>query len=621
MPTCLAAVLSALLLLAHAGDATATTAPDTGTDPSMVVDKYIQHFVVDTDGSYRLTVDNIKTIVLQRALQAHSQYYISYNTSLDEISEVEAYTVKPDGRRIPVPPEQVKDQQEPASGDAPMFQDTRLKIVVFSDVAVGDKVAVHYVLQRKTALFPGHFEDLSSSQFYSSKQFHLIYDMPASMLLYADAAGFVPVPASSAPGRQVYQWQYVNGPNRRIESESVSYLDYGKRLAVSTFPNYAAFARAYHARAQVQAAASPAIGALAQEVTAGLDTPRAKALALSEWVRRNIRYVAVYTGAGGVVPHAAATVLGNRYGDCKDHAILLEALLAAAGIDSSAALINSGNAYRLPDAPTLGIFNHVITYIPALDLYLDSTSDAVAAGYLPPAALGKPVLLAKTGKLAQTPSMQAEMNRTLARFEVGKNGRGSFRVVRTAGGAIAEPYRQAVRDTAPAERDLFVERTLHALGQHGDGKFDAGLLDGAGDEYRMGFAGVSDNFADLPGPTGVATSFNFWGGVSESFASMAQEKTRTQDFMCPGIDAADETAIAFAPGIRIMALPKALALGDAGLSYQASYARQANTVLVRRSVRFRHAGMICTPADYVRMRPLLERMMRDLKSQIIVKAG
>ncbi|MDM5176226.1 DUF3857 and transglutaminase domain-containing protein [Massilia sp. DJPM01] len=618
MPTCLAAVLSALLLIVNAS---ATTTADTGTDPSMVVDKYIQHFVVDTDGSYRLTVDNVKTIVLQRALQAHSQYYISYNTSLDEISEVEAYTVKADGRRIPVPPEQVKDQQEPASGDAPMFQDTRLKIVVFSDVAVGDKVAVHYVLRRKTALFPGHFEDLSSSQFYSSKQFHLIYDMPASMLLYADATGFVPVPASSAPGRQVYQWQYVNGPNRRIESESVSYLDYGKRLAVSTFPNYAAFARAYHARAQVQAAASPAIGALAREVTAGLDTPRAQALALSEWVRRNIRYVAVYTGAGGVVPHAAATVLGNRYGDCKDHAILLEALLAAAGIDSSAALINSGNAYRLPDAPTLGIFNHVITYIPALDLYLDSTSDAVAAGYLPPAALGKPVLLAKTGKLAQTPSMQAEMNRTLARFEVFRNGRGSFKVVRTAGGAIAEPYRQAVRDTAPAERDLFVERTLQALGQHGDGKFDAGLLDGAGDEYRMGFAGVSDNFADLPGPTGVATSFNFWGGVSESIASMAQEKTRTQDFMCPGIDAADETAIAFAPGIRIMALPKALALGGAGLSYQASYARRANTVLVRRSVRFRHAGMICTPADYVRMRPLLERMMRDLKSQIIVKAG
>ncbi|NHZ88248.1 DUF3857 domain-containing protein [Massilia sp. CCM 8733] len=618
MPTCLAAVLSALLLLANTS---AAASADTGTDPAIVIDKYLQHYVVETDGSYRLTVDNVKTIVLARAVQAHSQYVISYNTGLDELGEVEAFTIKPDGRRIAAPPQQLNDQPDPAASDAPMFQDARLKIVTFSEVAVGDQVAIRYVLTRKRALFPGHFEDLSSSQFYASKQFHLIYDMPASMTLYADAAGFAQVPASSASGRQVYQWKYVSGPNRRIESDSVSYLDYGKRLAVSTFPNYAALARAHHARARAQAAVTPTIAALAREVTAGLDTPRAKALALSEWVRRQIRYVAVPIGAGGVLPHPAATVLENRYGDAKDHAILLEALLGAAGIDSSAALVNSGNAYRLPDAPTLGILNHVITYIPALGLFLDASSDAAEAGYLPSALLGKPVLLAATGKLAHTPSMQPEVNRMLARVEVGRNGRGILDVVRTAGGALAEAYRQAVRDTAPAERARFVERMLQALGQHGDGSFDVGLLDGAGDEYRMGFAGVSDNLADLPGPAGVASSFNFWGGTSESVEAMAEETRRTQDFICPALDSADETVITFAPGIRILALPKALSVNEAGLSYQASYARLGNRVLVTRSLRFRHASRTCTPADYQRMRAPLERMQRDLRSRIMVKAG
>ena len=620
MPTCLAAVLSALLLLANTSAAAAAPA-DTGTDPSVVIDKYLQHYVVETDGSYRLTVDNVKTLVLARAVQAHSQYVISYNAGLDELGEVQAFTITPDGRRIAAPPQQRNDQPDPAASEAPMFQDARLKIITFSDVAAGDQVAIRYVLTRKKALFPGHFEDLSSSQFYASKQFHLIYDMPASMLLYADAAGFAAVPATSAAGRQVYQWNYVSGPNRRIESDSVSYLDYGKRLAVSTFPNYAALARAYHARAKMQAAVTPAIAALAREVTAGLDTPRAKALALSEWVRRHIRHVAVPIGAGGVAPHPAATVLENRYGNARDHAILLEALLGAAGIDSSAALVNASNAYRLPDAPTLGILNHVITYIPALGLFLDASSDAVESGYLPSALLGKPVLLAASGKLAYTPSMQPEVNRMLARVEIGHNGRGVLEVVRTAGGALAEAYRQAVRDTAPAERARFVERMLEALGQHGDGSFDAGLLDGAGDEYRMGFAGVSDNLADLPGPAGVATSFNFWGGTIESVDAMAEEATRTQDFICPALDSADETVITFAPGIRIVTLPKALTVNQAGLSYQATYARQGNRVLVTRSLRFRHAGRTCTPADYLRMRAPLERMQRDLRSRIVVKAG
>lgn len=628
MPTCLAAVPSALLLalllalflpLASAG-ATAAGSADTGTDPSIVIDKYLQHYVVEADGSYRLAVDNVKTIVLPRALQAHSRYVISYNSRLDEIGEIDAYTLKPDGRRIAAPPQQIEDRHDPAAGDASLFHQARLKIVAFAEVATGDKVAIRYVLTRKSALFPGHFDDLSSSQFYASKQFQLIYDMPASMTLYADAAGFAPVPAASPSGRQVYQWNYIGGPNRRIESDAVSYLDYGKRLAVSTFPNYASFARAYHARAQAQAAPAPVIAALAQEITAGLDAPRAKALALSEWVRRHVRHVALPIGAGGGVPHTAASVLERRYGDCKDLAVLLEALLRAAGIESGTALVNKDNAYRLPDAPTLGILNHAITHVPALALYLDASSDSVEAGYLPSALLGKPVLLAATGKLARTPSMQPESNRMLARVEVGRNGGALFEVERTASGALAEAYRQAVRDTAPAERARFVERMLQALGQHGDGSFDVGALDRAGEPYRMAFAGVSDNLADLPGTASVATAFNFWGGTAESVAAMAEEEIRTQDFICPALDAADETLISFAPGIRILALPKALSLNEAGLSYQASYARVGNRVRATRSLRFRHAGRTCTPADYRRMRAPLQRMLRELRSTIKVEA-
>jgi hypothetical protein len=598
----------------------AAGAADTGTDPSIVIEKYIQHFVVDQDGSYTLTVDNVKTIAEQRAVQGHSQYYISYNKTLDDISAVEGYTEKPDGRRVVVQPGQIKDQQEAVSSDAPMFQDTRLKIVVFPEVAVGDKLAVHYVIRRNTPLFPGQFEDLSSSQFYLNRQFQLIYDMPASMPLYSDAVGFTQLDAASRPGRKVYQWQYVNGDNARIEADSVSYLDYGKRLAVSTFADYPAFARAYDTRAREKGQVSPAIAALAHELTRALPEPRAKALALADWVRRNIRYVGVYIGAGGVVPHPAATVLENRYGDCKDHASLLEAMLAAVGIDSSGALINSGSAYRLPRIPTLGVFNHVITYVPILDLYLDSTADTIAAGYLPSADLGKPVLLTSSGKMAVTPYQQVEKSRTVTWFGVKKNGHSNFSVSKLSAGAIAEPFRQAVRDTKPADRDQFVQRMLQGLGQKGVGVFDPGKLDGSGDEYNMSFTGTSENFIDLPGPTGLATTFNFWGGLGDTVTSFAQERERSQDFVCPAIDAEDVTGFDFPKSVRIIALPKPLALRDANFTYAASYTRKGNTVVVKRQLRFGHDGLVCTPAEYQRMQPLIERMQRDLKSQLIVQA-
>jgi len=613
-----AALLCCLFLL------TGAAATDTGTDPSLVIEKYHQHFVVETDGSYTLTIDNVKLIAAQRAVQAHSQYYIGYNRTLDEVGAIAAYTLKADGRRIEVAPGDIKDQQEAASSDAPLFQDTRLKAIVFPDVAVGDRLVVRYVIRRHTPLFPGHFEDLSSSQFYRNPDFRLIYDMPASMPLYAEAAGFEEVAIDSAPGRKRYQWRHAGGANQRIEAESVSYLDYGKRLAVSTFRDYASFARAYQDRAADKAGSSDAITALARELTqarSGASEPaaRAKAAVLSEWVRKHIRYVAVYVGAGGVVPHQAATVLQNRYGDCKDHAVLLEALLAAVGIDSTAVLVNSGNSYRLPAAPTLGIFNHVINYIPALDLYLDSTAESIAAGYLPPSVMGKPVLLTKSGTLARTPSRQQEENYTMTVFDIAKDGRSKFEVHKAVSGAIAEPYRHAVRNTSETDRSLFVQRMLQGLGQRGDGEFDPGRTDADDSGYVMRIAGHSENFIDLPGPVGVATTFNFWGGLGDAVFGLVQEQERTQDFVCPAIDAADDTSFRFAPGLRIAALPKPLSLRDEKFTYESRYVRKANMVNVKRHVTFRHEGMICTPDDYKRMRPLVERMVRDLKSQIVVR--
>jgi transglutaminase-like putative cysteine protease len=607
-------------------------ARDTGTDPGVVIDRFIQHYVVEPDGSYQLSVDHAKTIVQQRALRTHGQYTISYNRTLDELLALEAWTVKPDGRRVPVRPGQVQDQQEAAAapGEAPMFEDTRLKVVVFPEAAVGDQLVVRYVVRRKAALFPGHFEDLSSSPFYLNKNFVLIYDMPASMPLHADAVGFVAAPGESPPGRRRYQWRYVNGDNERLEAGSVSYLDYGKRLAVSTFADYAAFAGAF--RAVTAAAAGKAgapsptpssIAALARRLTAGLPDARARALALSDWVRHNIRYVGVYVGPGGVVAHPPATVLENRYGDCKDHAGLLGALLAAAGIESTSALVNSGNAYRLPETPTLGVFNHMITYVPSLDLYLDPTAESVGAGYLSAGILGKPVLLLKTGTFAMTPILQPERNRSTTWFDIRRDGRSSFRLSKLASGALAEPWRTALRDARQAEREAFAQRMLQGLGQKSRGVFDAEGAAGAGadpdgDEYRMSFSGTSDGFLDLPGPSALATTYDLWSGLAEAVFNLGQESERRQDFVCPAIDHEDETGFRLPKGVRILALPRPVSLMDGGIYYRASYARRGNEVLVKRRLTFRHGRATCTPGDFRAMQRALERILRDLRSQIVV---
>lgn len=606
-------VVALLCAMAHA----AAWADDT--DPSVVINRFLQHFVVAGNGSYQLSVEHSKTIVQQRAVHEHAQYYIGYNRTLDEIGTIHAHTLKPDGRQVPVQPAHIQDQQEAASAEAPMFQDTRVKIIVFPEVEVGDQLVLRYTLRRHTPLFPGHFDDLTAPQFFAHRHFELVYDMPAGMPLHADAAGFTALPVVESAGRRRYHWRYVDGPHARPEADAVSYLDHGKRLAVSTFASHAAFARAYAARAAPQAAVTPAIAQLAARLTSGIGGQRERALALANWVRRHVRYVAVYVGPGGVVPHAAHTVLANRYGDCKDHAVLLEALLRAAGIGSSAALLNNGTSYRLPAVPTLGIINHVITYIPALDLYIDSTAEAIAPGYLPSALLDKPALLAATGQLVRTPAHQLERERSSTRFDIDRLGRGRFSVVRTSSGAMAEPYRHAVRDTGPAERVQLVQSLLHGFGLKGRGLFEPGRVHDSGDEYRMRLAGSSEHVADLPGPSGVATSYHFWGGVGAAVAALGQEAQRTQDFLCPAIDSADELVLAFPSEVDIMATPKALTLRQGPLHYRALYRTEGSTVTVRRSLLFRHQGVVCTAADYRLLQPLIAHMLKDLRGQVIVR--
>src|SRR5262249_31859719 len=99
-------------------------------------------------------------------------------------------------------------------------------------------------------------------------------------------------------------------------------------------------------------------------------------------------------------PHSAVQTFQKLYGDCKDKANLLRALLKATGFTAYPVAIYSGDRTHVSEAwPSLGAFNHAISAIkvsadtkaPAvLDhpklgrlLFFDPTDPYVPAGYLP----------------------------------------------------------------------------------------------------------------------------------------------------------------------------------------------------------------------------------------------
>ena len=82
-------------------------------------------------------------------------------------------------------------------------------------------------------------------------------------------------------------------------------------------------------------------------------------------MRGQIRYTGVEFGKGAIVPRSSRETLARRYGDCKDQATLLVAMLRVAGIPAHVALLRTGRyGDVVPSLPGLGDFDHAIVYIP-----------------------------------------------------------------------------------------------------------------------------------------------------------------------------------------------------------------------------------------------------------------
>jgi hypothetical protein len=355
----------------------------------------------------------------------------------------------------------------------------------------------------------------------------------------------------------------------------------GLPLAFASYPELAAAVRQ---RIDVKAAPASTLGALAREIAPERADPRTRALALSDWVRTHIRHLDTGLRLDGAAPRPVAEVLARRDGTDEEIVALLQALLAASGIDSMAALTNRGDSYALPDAPMPAAFDHMLVYLPGLDLYLDPATETIAAGYLPPKLLGKPVLLA-SGRFAMTPVTQPQSVRATATVDIRRDGSGTVKLDRVYAGALAEPARQA-----------------------------AGQPAAGGDEFRVSQSAQSAHVVALPGA--LATTFPSLSTVANAMAGMPWESSRSRAVACPAVDAADETRYQLPKKARVLALPAPVSVALGGVFYRAAYEKQGNAVLVKRRLTFRNGRPTCTPAEVRALQPALERIARDLRTQI-----
>lgn len=621
---------SSVILIAAATLIIATVAPRVfadGNKPApfsgyVKLEKFHLDYEVNPDGTFTMVREATLEVLSEQGVKAANQTSFSYSESMEGAEILHAFTLKKDGRRVDVPAANIQEREAVASG-GPLFSDIKAKAIIFPDVAVGDKVSYSYKLTRKTPYYPGQFSMTEVfTHFLVYNDVRIRVSVPLNSLdLKVFASGVEGGRIEDKDGRAQWVWTYENTKLAVPEYGSVDPLDYGPRIIVSSFKDYGAIAAAYEDRAKPKAAVTDKVRTLAEELTAGVSEPRERAKILYTWNAKNIHFAGNFMGIGSIVPHDAETVLANRLGDCKDHAALYQALLAAVGIESTPVMLNTGESFKLPEPPSTKALDHVITYIPSLDLYADTNSEYVPFGTLPPQDCGKPVI--HTGNyngLRQTPPVNYDALTSSMKMviHIKDDGSADGETNIEEKGIMAIAARAAMSRLQPNMEDLLIRRVLQSSGFTGTGTLIKSDSQELSDSYAYGFKYHLNNAVNLPGPgaCAIGPAIPSMHPVAEAVSGLNLPE-RTLDFGCFGDVSSEEYTIQFPANVTITALPKDVHLTGSVEKYDATYRRDGNTVTVVRRFEDRTKGPVCTPEDDKLYRPIAREILKDLKAQIL----
>jgi transglutaminase-like putative cysteine protease len=536
-------------------------------------------------------------------------------TGFQDADIEEAYTLKRDGTRIDVPSDGFFVTSGPATKG---FADFREKMAVFPNVEVGDEIAIVKTFKQKEPWFKGEFyTDVVFGSLVPTHDVVITVKADTSELpLYVDMSGLKQGETRTDGDETTWTWTFNNDESVIPEPGSVAERDNAAHLTISSFKNFAGLAKAYEEGAHDKAEPDDEIKALADQLTEGVTDRREQAHRLYDWVSGNIKYLAIVLGKGGLVPHEAADILHSRYGDCKDHVVLLEALLAAKGIASTAALINTDSSYTLGTVAAPDLFDHVITYVPEFDLYMDSTARYAPFGVLPDTDADKPVLQTATGVLGRTPRLTAANEQVASKtsIQIQEDGNAEGTTLVTASGASGIALRALMSSLLPGMEANYIRETVPGAS---DGELEKGDPTALTDPYVMAAHYTLTNATPLPGPGAVAFSIGDHP-FSLPLAISASLPSRKSDYVCGSLHLVDETTINFPAAQIITSIPKSNEISADEMKLTATYERVGdNGVKATRTLDIDHPHATCTADYYNKVRPQLIAMNAMLNAQVL----
>ena len=364
----------------------------------------------------------VRVLDAQRGKEKFADLHIRFNKEQETIAIDTARTVNPDGSAHVASGDEIGDIVPPELSDAGAYADVRERVVTFPAVDMGSVLELEYT--RTTKASPD--APLGGEVVLGA------WDPIQSMVVSITGAGekLAVTGADLKPETHGDTTTYTlaDQPDRHPEMDAPPDATVLPRLVYG-------FSSDWHQvveplAAKFAAAPTPAITAAATDAVAGATTDEDKAQKLFAFVAQNIRPVDLVLGQGGYAPHAADTVLANRYADGRDKVALLLAMAASQGIHGQAVFARGSHVQIVAGVPTLAQFDRVLAKLtigsPAggKDVWLDPEREGAQYGVAFAGQDNLVLPITRGGELGKRPVLDpaTSLSQTTAKLALSADG-------------------------------------------------------------------------------------------------------------------------------------------------------------------------------------------------------
>lgn len=424
---------------------------------------------VKKNGETTVRIHNRIKILKPTAVEHLGEVSIPFNSYREKAVFIGAHTLTAGGRKVAVEKDDVRELPAAQVEDYPMYSDA--KELSFSMPAVANGVTIDYEVEIRChrPVIDGHaWGAFRLDEYVPVKEARYVLTTPKKMQLKV-VQDRIDVKPTDKKGwlKRTRTWVLNDLKPHKWERGMPPFQDVCRAIRWTSVPDWAVVRNWYSKLIAGQGGLDGDIAGKVKELTATCETDLEKIRALYVFLQDNFRYVGVELGRSAYEPHAVTDSFRNRFGDCKDQALLLTTMLGQVGIKAHVALVRPTyhGAVR-PELPGPNQFNHAIVYVPRRDrpLWLDCTVKYYSEQSHPASLDGALAFIVRAGEDKLTrikpPQPAQTVSRKVFEIELYHDGFGKVKEINEYVGRSGSYARTRFRNLEQNRRKKEVERRV-----------------------------------------------------------------------------------------------------------------------------------------------------------------